>query len=114
MARKNQAVRYTEFGNAYFQAANFEMALNFFELALQENIAVDNLPGIAKSYNSIGRVYAATENYASAQDRYQMAMEFAELADDTKTVTQTLINRGELHLRKGRNCRGVDVVRTCS
>ncbi|MDA3947674.1 MAG: tetratricopeptide repeat protein [Spirochaeta sp.] len=101
MARKNQAARYTEFGNGYFQAADFEMALNFFELALQENIAVDNLPGIAKSYNSIGRVYAATENYASAEDHYRMAMEFAELADDPETVTHTLINQGELHLRRG-------------
>jgi tetratricopeptide (TPR) repeat protein len=101
MARKNQAARYTEFGNGYFQAADFEMALNFFELALQENIAVDNLPGIAKSYNSIGRVYAATENYDSAEERYRMAMEFAELADDSAVMTQTLINQGELSLRRG-------------
>lgn len=101
VARKNQASRYTEFGNSYFNDADYEMALNFFELALQENIAVDNLPGIAKSYNSIGRVYAATENIAEARENYDMAMQFARLAEDDDQVVQTYINRGELYLREG-------------
>lgn len=101
VARKNQATQYVVFGNAYFQRADYPMALNFFELALEENIAVDNLPGISKSYNSIGRVYAATGDYGEATENYALALQFAELADDDEQRVQTYINRGELALRRG-------------
>jgi len=100
LARKNRAAGYTEFGNTYFQDANFPMAMNFFELALRENTAVDNLPGIAKSYNSIGRVYTATGNYTEAEENYRLAMEFAVLAEDSDQIVQTHINRGDLALRR--------------
>lgn len=108
VARKNQATEFTLFGNAYFAQADYSMALRFFNLALEENIAVDNLPGIAKSYNSIGRVYAATENYAEASENYSMAIEFAELADDDEQRIQTYINRGELALRLGDDEGAID------
>jgi len=101
VARKNQATQYVVFGNSYFQQADYPMALQFFNLALEENIAVDNLPGISKSYNSIGRVYAATGDFAEATENYELALQFADLADDDEQRVQTYINRGELALRRG-------------
>jgi hypothetical protein len=41
--------------------------LNFFELALDLNISVDNEPGIAKNYNSLGKTWLALGNDAQAQ-----------------------------------------------
>ncbi len=101
LARKNQASRYTESGNSFFEQADYDLALSFFELALQENIAVDNLPGIAKSYNSIGRVYAAAGDPEEARANYALAMEFADLANSDPERIETYINRGELALRIG-------------
>lgn len=101
VARKNQATQFALFGNTYFQQADYSMALQFFDLALQENIAVDNLPGIAKTYNSIGRVYAATGDFEEATRNYEMALEFSDLADDDEQRVQAYINRGELALRRG-------------
>ena len=33
--------------------------MNFYKLALTENISIDNEEGMAKSYNDIGKVYTA-------------------------------------------------------
>lgn len=101
VAVKNQASEYTTFGNSYFAQADYEMALRFFELALQENHSIDNLPGIAKSHNSIGKVYAAVGRYAVAADNYRLAGSFAEIADDKEQLALALINRGELALLVG-------------
>lgn len=98
---RNRASRYAEFGNQYFSQANYEMARNFYELALRENISVDHLSGIAKSHNSIGRVYSVTGNRAAAEREYALALEFALLAQDAEQEMQVWVNRGELAMREG-------------
>lgn len=101
VAVKNQATRYTEFGNSYFTQGDYPMALQFFDLALQENLSVDNLSGIAKSYNSIARVYSATGELEAARNNLRLAMEHAVLAEDAEQEMQAYINRGEVALRAG-------------
>lgn len=92
VARKNQAARHAEFGNEQFNRGNYELALRYFELALAENIAVDNLSGIAQSYNSIGRVYFATGNIAEARAGFLDAIRFADLAENHEHRMQAHVN----------------------
>lgn len=101
VAVKNQASEYSQFGNSYFLQANYPLALQFFELALRENTSIDNLPGIAKSHNSIGRVHAATGSFDLAQASFRTALETATTADDAEQRIQAYINLGELALRRG-------------
>jgi tetratricopeptide (TPR) repeat protein len=98
---KNSATRYTEFGNAHFSRGDYPLALRFFDLALQDNISVDNLPGIAKSYNSIARVYSAAGDLDEATENADMALVFARLAADPEQEMQGHINKGEIALRGG-------------
>jgi tetratricopeptide (TPR) repeat protein len=98
---KNRATRYTEFGNAHFSRGDYSLALRFFDLALQDNVSVDNLPGIAKSYNSIARVYSAAGDLDEATENAGMALVFARLAADPEQEMQGHINKGEIALRGG-------------
>ncbi|MEX2443347.1 MAG: tetratricopeptide repeat protein [Alkalispirochaeta sp.] len=102
---KNRASQLAEYGNARFRAGDYEMARRFFEEALQENISVDNLPGIAKSHNSLARVYGITGNLEEATERAELALEFARIADDQEQEMQAHINLGELALRSDDTAR---------
>jgi tetratricopeptide (TPR) repeat protein len=101
VARKNQAARYAEFGNAQFNQGNYDLALRYFDLALTENVAVDNLPGIAQSYNSIGRVYSITGNQAEARTNFLTAIQFADLAENPEHRMQAHVNLGVVALQTG-------------
>jgi len=57
--RKNRAAEFTRSGNERFAQGDYRQALSFFTLALNENVAVDNLEGICSSYNSIGMALLA-------------------------------------------------------
>lgn len=99
LAVQNRAGQYAQHGNAYFARAEYQMALQFFDLALQANISVDNLPGIAKSYNSIGRVFMVTGNLTEAESNYRLALDFALVASDTEQELQAYVNLAEAALR---------------
>lgn len=98
---KNRASEFAEFGNQYFNRGEYDLALRFFNLSLDENVSVDHLPGIARSHNSIARVHTASGNLDAARTSVESALEFARLAEDEAEQTQALINRGEIALREG-------------
>ncbi|MFP4331497.1 MAG: tetratricopeptide repeat protein [Spirochaetaceae bacterium] len=99
---KNQASRYAEFGNAYFADAEYELALRFFELALEENTSVDNQPGIATNHNAIGRVYLAVGRLAPAESNFRLALEIAQRHEAPEALVQAHANLGELYLYQDR------------
>lgn len=99
---RNQASRYAEFGNAHFADAQYDLALSFFELALEENTSVDNQPGIAGNHNSIGRVYLAVGRIAAAQSNFRRALEVAGRHDAPEALVQAHANLGELYLYQDR------------
>jgi tetratricopeptide (TPR) repeat protein len=98
--KKNQAAEYIIFGNNYYEQAQFGQALNFFELALDLNISVDNEPGIAKNYNSLGKTWLALGNEAQAQLYYQQAYDLAQRIGEKTTVYQSAYNLGEIYLKR--------------
>lgn len=95
---KNRASRYVEFGNAHFNDAEYELALQFFELALEENTTVDNQPGIASNHNSIGRVYLALGRRDAAASNFRRAMAVAGRHNAPTALVQAHSNLGELYL----------------
>ncbi|SIQ19925.1 Tfp pilus assembly protein PilF [Alkalispirochaeta americana] len=104
-ARKNQAARYAEFGNKQISLGNYDLALRFFTLALEENTAVDHLSGIAQAHNSLGRVYLAVGDLQEAQERFETALDFAGLAQHQEVRMQAQVNLGVTLLQSGENQR---------
>ncbi len=101
VVRRNRAAQLAEFGNSHFSRGLYTQALQFFELSLQENQAVDHLPGIARSHNSIGRVHLATGELERARVSFETALTVSRRHGLVLPETQSLANLGELALRTG-------------
>lgn len=97
---KNRAAEAAQFGNSYYRQGRYDLALQFFTQALNENLSVDNEPGVVQSYNSIGRVYLAVGMVDEAEAAFLEASPIAgRLGGEALFVTSN--NLGELYLRRG-------------
>ena len=97
---KNRAAEAAQFGNSYYRQGRYDLALQFFTQALNENLSVDNEPGVVQSYNSIGRVYLAVGMVDEAETAFLKAQAIAvRLGGESLFVTSN--NLGELYLRRG-------------
>lgn len=97
---KNRAAEAALSGNAYYRQGRYELALQFFTQALDENLSVDNEAGVVQSYNSIGRVYLAVGMHDEAESSFVKAEAIAvRLGGEPLFVTSN--NLGELALRRG-------------
>ena len=106
---KNQAAEYTRFGNGYYSRAEYTQALDFFQLALAENISVDNEPGIVKSYNDIGKSYAAMGNLEKAAANFMEGYRTAQRLEDPSLLALCESNLGEIFLRNGDSDKAIDI-----
>jgi tetratricopeptide (TPR) repeat protein len=97
---KNQAADYAGFGDLYYGRAQYDQALKFFELSLQENISVNNEEGIIKSHNSIGKVYAAQGDSDLAMNHFNQAYRLAKKHQEPMLLSQCENNIGEMYLRR--------------
>jgi tetratricopeptide (TPR) repeat protein len=105
---KNRAAEAALAGNTYYRQGRYELALQFFTQALNENLSVDNEAGVVQSYNSIGRVYLAVGMNSDAEAAFVKANAVAvRLGGEPLFVTSN--NLGELALRRG-DARGALVV----
>ena len=84
--KKNRAAEYTKAGNSYFNQGQYTQALQFFNLALNDNISVDNEAGIIQSYNSIGKVYMAAGYLDEAEQNFRSAAILAQILQDAQVV----------------------------
>jgi tetratricopeptide (TPR) repeat protein len=97
---KNRAAQAALSGNTYYRQGRYELALQFFTQALNENLSVDNEAGVVQSYNSIGRVYLAVGMNDEAESAFVKASAIAvRLGGEPLFVTSN--NLGELYLRRG-------------
>jgi tetratricopeptide (TPR) repeat protein len=97
---KNRAAAAALSGNTYYRQGRYELALQFFTQALNENLSVDNEAGVVQSYNSIGRVYLAVGMHDEAESSFVKAEAIAlRLGGEPLFVTSN--NLGELALRRG-------------
>ena len=99
---KNEAAQYTTAGNAYFDQGNYSEAQKFFDLALQDNLSIYNEPGMAGSYNSLGKVYLTVGDLDAAEADFRNAFDVATRLNDLELLIETESNFGELQLARGR------------
>ncbi len=99
--KKNRAAEYTKFGNAHYNEGRYKQALQFFTLALNDNISVDNEEGIVLSYNSIGKVYMAVGYDDQAEDNFSRAVTLAEKLGNPGLIAQSRTSLAEVYLERG-------------
>ncbi|MBN1646874.1 MAG: tetratricopeptide repeat protein [Spirochaetales bacterium] len=95
---KNQAAELIDYGNRAFEDAQYDQALKFFNMALDQNVTVDNEPGIAGSYNSIGKVYLRLGKIDRAMDYFEKALKIAQKINNPLIISQSSNNIGETWL----------------
>jgi tetratricopeptide (TPR) repeat protein len=97
---KTQADQGTATGESYYRQGRYELALQFFTQALSQYTSVDDAEGIIRSYNAIGKTYAALGSFDQAEDIYLRARDKARGASPS-LIFESSINLAELYLAKG-------------
>ncbi len=100
---RNRAAEYSDFGNRYLDRGQYDQALKFFNLALDDNIAIDNEEGIVLSRNSIGETYLMTGRLDQAETFFDAAMDLSLRIARKDLELRTLNNLGKLALNRGDN-----------
>lgn len=90
---KNRASDNTKTANSFLDKYQYEKALSYFQMALNDNIMVDNIPGIIKSYADIGKVYILSGDYSKALEKFEIALELT-YEDKTLRTEEALILNG--------------------
>lgn len=108
VTRKNQAAEYMTFGGNYYAMSQYDQALNFFQLALELNVAVDNPPGIAQSYNALGKTYLALARIPQAEASFEEAYKIALELKDNPLIFQTANNKAEVLRRQNKLKEALD------
>ena len=98
--RKNRAADYMEFGNQYFRQGLYDMALVFFGMAYDENIAADFEPGISRVSSSIGRTFLLLGDFTYAEKYIQKSYDFAKQLGDRDLIALSANNFAELNIYK--------------
>lgn len=95
---KQQAAQAAISGESYFQQGRYDLALQFFTQALDDNASVDEVDGVIRSRISIARVYLAQGDTDAARDMLTRAREQARGVRPPLFVDAS-ISLGELSLR---------------
>jgi tetratricopeptide (TPR) repeat protein len=88
-------------GQAYYRQGRYELALQFFSLALTQYTSVDDAEGIVQSYNAVGRCYVALGRPDEAETVFLRARERAQAEHNAALLFDSRMNLGELYLSRG-------------
>jgi tetratricopeptide (TPR) repeat protein len=72
-----------------------------YEQALQTFERLDDVHGMAQTYNNLGLVYADQGEWERAIEMYEQALQTFERLDDVHGMAQTLGNLGLVYARQG-------------
>jgi tetratricopeptide (TPR) repeat protein len=101
--RKNQAADFLKSGQAAFIAAQYPQALQYYQMALDLNTAVDNVTGMAVAWNSVSTVQTAMGRTSDAKASLAQARELANASGDRKVILQVEVNLIQADLAAGNN-----------
>jgi tetratricopeptide (TPR) repeat protein len=99
--RKNQAADFMKSGQAALQAAQYAQALQYYQMALDLNTAVDNVSGMAVAWNSVATIQTAMGRIADAKASMAQAKDLAEASGDRKVILQVAVNFIQADLAAG-------------
>jgi tetratricopeptide (TPR) repeat protein len=77
---------------AYRQLKRYDQALAYIQRAITINKEIDNEYGIGLNYQTLGDIYAQTENLNSAKALLDEGMEILEKSDDINAQSMTLLS----------------------
>ena len=100
--KKNKAAEYSTYGNTYYDSSMYGQAMDFFKMALELNISVNNEAGMIENYNSIGKVHIALGDETQGEKLFLEAMALAVKLNDPGLYAKTASNLGEVYLRAGK------------
>jgi tetratricopeptide (TPR) repeat protein len=101
---KNRAVEYAKQGNRFYRLGNYARAEKYFQLALDADFSIDDRPGIAGSYNSLGRVYLAVGADEAAKTAFDNAERYVSPTSTPELkalVVSIETGRAEILLQRG-------------
>jgi tetratricopeptide (TPR) repeat protein len=83
-----------QLGAGHYQKKDFQLALDYFQQALQISTKHNDLQAKATSLNNLGLVYSQQNNYTLALIYYQQALQILEGTNDTRRIGTCLLNLG--------------------
>jgi len=86
-------------GAVCYKNENYDLAIQYFDGALEKYIELQDSARIASCYSNLGMVSKKTENYSKAIEDYKKALEIKDEIKDTRGRIITLNNLGTLNLQ---------------
>ena len=86
-------------GAVCYKNENYDLAIQYFDGALEKYIELQDSARIASCYSNLGMVSKKTENYSKAIEDYKKALEIKDKIKDTRGRIITLNNLGTLNLQ---------------
>jgi len=99
--KRNLATQYMEFGNRYYQDADYPQALQLYMLAKNYFTSVDDTEGIIGSYNAIGKTYLQMGMPTEAETHVSFALDVAKASGKIRLILQTVNHLAGIHLQQG-------------
>ena len=96
--RAKQAVDDAKLGDSNLANHNYLEAQKFYNQSLNENYAIDNLPGIAEAQDSLATVALAMRDYPTAEKQFAVALAAAELTGLPELTAKVLSNQAKMRL----------------
>ncbi len=99
--RKNRAADYLKFGQNAFQAVQYQQALQFYQIALDLDTAVDNEAGMTVAWNSIAAAQTALGKIDEARVSLTQAGAMANHTGNRTLILQVAVNLVQADLAEG-------------
>lgn len=88
----------TQIGGAYLMLGNRDSSLYYMNQSLEYNKQINNLKGLAKSYNDLGVLYGTMSDYVQQVSCYLKSLEYHKLSRDSLPQIVTLLNLSKTFL----------------
>ena len=93
---KGHARSLTIIGNSYWYEGVFELAQNYYLMAVRQYESIHDNEGLSKTYNNIGEVYKKMSDYKKALEFLKLSIEVNK--KDKGSQAMTVYNIGELYI----------------
>ena len=92
-----------EHGEMYFQSHEYEKAIKYYSLYIQENEGMGKTANLATSYNNIGRVYFDQGEYKKALEYYSQSLDICKsiYGDNHPNIATSYGNVGMVYFDQG-------------
>ncbi|MCX7786948.1 MAG: hypothetical protein N2442_04520 [Spirochaetes bacterium] len=99
--KRNLATQYMEFGNRYYQDADYQQALQLYLLAKNYFASVDDTEGIIGAYNALGKTYLQLGMPSEAEAHISFALDIAKSSRKDRFILQTVNHLTGVLLQRG-------------